>query len=260
MTEFLTMDMRPVALVLGLMGFLLIETWRPARPWRQPRLRRLRFHGLLAVFNSAILRIVVVTPFLVWAQFVHDQQWGLLPQLHLPWIGEMTLAVMALDGLDYWWHRWNHGVKWLWRFHQVHHVDTHLDVTTSLRFHVLELFFSSFVEAAWILLLGPKVATYALFKMLITFSAQFHHSNVDLGDRWDRLLSFLIVTPRFHAHHHRVDFNQGSGANFSTIFSGWDRLFQSHQPTHELVHGALGLEKGRDQELSFKAAFLSRYF
>jgi sterol desaturase/sphingolipid hydroxylase (fatty acid hydroxylase superfamily) len=34
----------------------------------------------------------------------------------------------------YVWHRLNHRVPWLWRFHLVHHTDLDLDVSTALRF------------------------------------------------------------------------------------------------------------------------------
>jgi len=38
-----------------------------------------------------------------------------------------------MDLTFYYWHRLNHTLPWLWRFHCVHHIDPDLDVTTSFR-------------------------------------------------------------------------------------------------------------------------------
>src|SRR5262245_34067812 len=50
-----------------------------------------------------------------------------------------ALGLVALDGVSYLWHRANHRISFLWRFHQVHHGDSGFHVTTALRFHPGEL-------------------------------------------------------------------------------------------------------------------------
>ncbi|NIR61800.1 MAG: sterol desaturase family protein, partial [Gammaproteobacteria bacterium] len=37
------------------------------------------------------------------------------------WAG-LALDLLLLDFLIYWWHRANHEVPFLWRFHEVHHL------------------------------------------------------------------------------------------------------------------------------------------
>jgi sterol desaturase/sphingolipid hydroxylase (fatty acid hydroxylase superfamily) len=63
----------------------------------------------------------------------------------------------------------------------------------------------------------------------------------------------IIVTPRFHASHHAVDRRYGD-ANFSTIFSIWDRLFGTYSQREKeaattQASDALGLPEAR--ELTF---------
>jgi sterol desaturase/sphingolipid hydroxylase (fatty acid hydroxylase superfamily) len=89
---------------------------------------------------------------------------------------------------------------------------------------------------------------------MVSLCAQFHHSNTDFPDRIERVVSALIVTPRFHASHHAVDRHYGD-ANFSTIFSLWDHLFRSFQrpkkagtTTH--AENSLGLPEARDRAFS----------
>ncbi|HKJ86785.1 MAG TPA: sterol desaturase family protein [Spirochaetia bacterium] len=48
------------------------------------------------------------------------------------------LTLLALDLWTYWWHRFNHTVPFLWRFHRAHHTDTEMGATTAYRFHPVE--------------------------------------------------------------------------------------------------------------------------
>ena len=66
----------------------------------------------------------------------------------------------------------------------------------------------------------------------------------------ERVVRWLYMTPRLHAAHHTVTL-RSRDANYSTIFLGWDRL---HGTLEEADYGELerlGLEVGRDTDLSF---------
>jgi sterol desaturase/sphingolipid hydroxylase (fatty acid hydroxylase superfamily) len=60
---------------------------------------------------------------------------GLLARLALPGPAILALAVVVLDLATWLAHRTMHALPALWRAHRVHHSDTFLDVTTSLRQH-----------------------------------------------------------------------------------------------------------------------------
>lgn len=242
-----------VVFVAGFALFLLLETLAPARPWQGDRLRRLGFHAGVAVLNTVLVRVFVYVPFLVFSVYVDEEGWGISRLLGLTGWGEILLAIVVLDFFDYLWHRANHRVSFLWRFHKAHHADTGMDVTTALRFHPGELLISALVKAAWIAIWGPLVVAWFLFEALVSLCAQFHHSNIDFPDGVERWLSRIVVTPRFHAAHHAVDRRYGD-ANFSTIFSIWDRLFGTWaEPAPggatTRAPGALGLPEAR--ELAF---------
>ena len=64
------------------------------------------------------------------------QAWGLLNQLQLNPLVNITVSVILLDLVYYGTHRLNHRVSVLWRFHRAHHSDLDVDVTTGLRFHL----------------------------------------------------------------------------------------------------------------------------
>jgi sterol desaturase/sphingolipid hydroxylase (fatty acid hydroxylase superfamily) len=46
-----------------------------------------------------------------------------------------VIGLVLVDLWMYWWHRINHSVPLLWRFHAVHHSDRELDTTSVVRFH-----------------------------------------------------------------------------------------------------------------------------
>ena len=47
-----------------------------------------------------------------------------------------------------------HRLPWLWRVHRVHHLDTHLDVSTTVRFHPLEFVIQLAIALPVVVLLG----------------------------------------------------------------------------------------------------------
>ena len=241
----------------GLLLFLGIETLAPKRPWRESRFKRLIFHGGIAALNTILIRLLIYVPLLLWIVYVEQQGWGISRWLGLTdWV-ELLATLVVLDLFDYFWHRANHRVIFLWRFHKAHHADTAMDVTTALRFHPGELMISALAKAIWIAIWGPTAIAWFLFEAMVSLCAQFHHSNVDFPDRVEGAISALIVTPRFHASHHAVDRQYGD-ANFSTIFSLWDRLLH----TYERPEGSnaifnteygLGLPEARDRVFSPRA-------
>lgn len=246
---------RLLVFIAGLLVFLAIESMVPARPWSGARWKRWRFHAAVAALNTVIIRLFAYVPFLLWAVHVEEQGWGLSRWLGLEGWPEILLSVVVLDAFDYGWHRANHRVRSLWRFHKAHHADTALDVTTALRFHPGELLLSAGVKALWVLVWGPTVVAWFVFEALVSLCAQFHHANLDFPDPVERWLSWLVVTPRFHAAHHAVDPVYGN-ANYSTIFSCWDRLFFSYRRPADggtTTRGADALGLPEQRELAFSA-------
>lgn len=223
--------------------------------------KRIALHAGIAAINTTIMRLLVYVPLLAWIVYVEQMGWGLSRWLGLVGWVEFFMTIVVLDAFDYVWHRANHRLPFLWRFHKTHHNDNDMDVFTALRFHPGELMLSAGAKAIWIVLWGPSAFAWFLFEALVSLCAQMHHSNIDLPDKLERPLSAIIVTPRFHAAHHLVDREYGD-RNFSTIFSFWDRIFSSLAPwlSHESLRTmSLGLPEGRDMTLSPKQLLLEPF-
>jgi sterol desaturase/sphingolipid hydroxylase (fatty acid hydroxylase superfamily) len=238
---------RLAVFVAGLIVLFAVETIWPKRVWRDSRLKRGVFHGAVAVGNSVLLRLTVAGPLFVLASWVHREGWGLAAWIGLHGFPEILVSLIVLDLADYAWHRANHRVPFLWRFHAPHHTDTHLDVTTALRFHPGELLLSAVAKASWIFIWGPSVWGFAIFEIGISLAAQYHHSNFDLPDRAEPWLRYFHVTPRMHASHHSA-YTDSLNANFATIFSVWDRLFRTYVAPSPAHLGDVGLPYGRGRD------------
>ena len=184
-------------------------------------LNRLARNFSFAGFN-VLLGPLIVIPATAYA-VGYALQWR--PDWWSGWLG-LVIDLLILDCWIYGWHRLNHVVPFLWRFHEVHHLDENLDASSALRFHFGEVILSSFVRAVFILLLGVPLKSVVVFETLVTVAALFHHSNLKLPDKVDAVLSRIIVTPSLHfVHHHALSGDTDS--NYATILSIWDRVFAS---------------------------------
>lgn len=238
-------------LIVGLIVLTLLLVLEGTVPFYLGRRHRLR-HGLrngsLALLNAGIG--VLLAPLLVLAAESSSQyQLGLLHQFTMPGIGGAVLAgVLTIVLFDLWmygWHRANHRIPLLWRFHQVHHTDTAMDVTTALRFHPGEFLISSLLNPIVVFLLGIGLVQLTLYKALMLAVILVHHSNVALPARLERSLRALIVPPSMHrVHHSRVPGETNS--NYGSLFSFWDRLFGSFRLRSNLT--AVQFGTGRHDE------------
>ena len=152
--------------------------------------------------------------------------------------GRSFFILILLDLILYYWHRLNHEVPFLWRFHKFHHADREMDATTALRFHLGEFFFSALFKAMIIFVLGIKVYEYVQFEIFVTTAALFHHSNIKLPSAFEKFVSLLIVTPNFH-HAHHSEVKHETNSNYSTVFNVWDKLHRTYtkKATGEITIG-----------------------
>ncbi|MFD3305884.1 sterol desaturase family protein [Alteromonas macleodii] len=141
----------------------------------------------------------------------------------------VTLSVLLLDMLIYWQHRLFHTVPMLWRFHKMHHADSHVDTTTGLRFHPVEIAMSLGIKAAAVVMLGVPAIAIVIFEVALNGFALFNHANIRLPQKWDDRIGLVLITQRLHRIHHSQAKNE-SNSNYGFSVSWWDRLFNSFTP------------------------------
>lgn len=141
----------------------------------------------------------------------------------------VTLSVILLDMIIYWQHRLFHTVPLLWRFHKMHHADSHVDTTTGLRFHPVEIGISLGVKAAAVALLGIPAVAIVIFEVALNGFALFNHANIRLSQKWDDRVGRVLITQRLHRIHHSQA-KAESNSNYGFSVPWWDRLFNSFTP------------------------------
>ena len=233
----------PIVFALG--GFLLAWEW--AAPLRTPvesKLRHVSMNLVIFGVNALALRLVAGGTLLLWSSRIEDQAWGLLHQVQLNPVANITVSVILLDLVYYGIHRLNHRVSFLWRFHRAHHSDLDVDVTTGLRFHIGEVLISTGMKVVSVLALGISPLGVLISEMALLMSAQFQHSNVPLPTVIERSSRLCIVTPPMHIIHHSVRLTE-QNSNYGTMLSWWDRLFGTYVSTMPQGRMALGLDEYR---------------
>lgn len=194
---------------------------RTAAPWT-----RAGRHLTMALLGTALTRLLVPLGAIGAAAWAAEQNFGAFHQIDAQRWLEFALALLALDLAIYWQHRATHAWPLLWRLHRVHHTDAVLDASTALRFHPIEIALSMAYKIAIVALLGIDPLAVLVFEIALNATALFSHANVQLPERIDRALGWLIVTPAMHRVHHAPD-TLRTNSNYGFCLSIWDRLFAS---------------------------------
>ncbi|MEJ7610619.1 MAG: sterol desaturase family protein [Ferruginibacter sp.] len=217
-------DTYGAAILLSVFVILfLLESRFQLRKRVQGRWKRMFINFIISLPSFALLRIFFI-PAMVWLA-VQNRQWqvGLNYLFEVPEWVYIAIAFLLLDYSNYLWHVLLHKLPVLWRFHLVHHTDLDLDITTAFRFHFGEMIGSVFFRGAAIILIGVSPVMVLIYEIAFEAATQFHHSNTKLPVRFEKILNYLIVTPRMHGIHHSM-VRKETDSNYSIIFSFWDRI------------------------------------
>jgi sterol desaturase/sphingolipid hydroxylase (fatty acid hydroxylase superfamily) len=225
-----------------------LERFFPLRKSTRSLIARLIVNAVLSA-GTFVVAVTLVRPATHWAlHWSAEKPFGLVHVVYLPTWAEFALGFLMMDLAWYYWHLANHRVPLLWRFHNVHHIDPELDVSTAFRFHFGEIAFSSAFNLLQISLVGISAWAFTAYQIAFLSEVVFHHSNWRLPIRLERILSKVIVTPRMHGIHHS-QIHRENNSNFGTVFTWWDRLHRTlglNIPQSEIVIGVPGYSQPQD--------------
>jgi sterol desaturase/sphingolipid hydroxylase (fatty acid hydroxylase superfamily) len=167
----------------------------------------------------------------------------MLPHSPLPplwaWMGDVPtvlLTVFVGDFLGYWRHRIQHS-RLLWPAHAVHHSDTAMTWFTLERMHPIDRI-GSMVDTLILGALGFPAWALVANVMVRHFYGYVIHAD---AARVFGKLDYVFNTPGMHRWHHARDI-EGSGSNFATVFSVFDRLFGTYYNPY-LLTGPTGVRE-----------------
>lgn len=230
----------------------LIERFFPLRRETRSLFGRLVVNVVISILTF-LAAIALVQPAAHWAlRWSAEKPLGLIHLVTLPAFLQIILSFLLMDLVFYYWHLANHRVPFLWRFHNVHHIDPDLDVSTAFRFHFGEIALSALIGVLQVSLIGISAWAFGIYQLAFQAEVLFHHSNWRLPIRLERFLNKVIVTPRMHGIHHS-QVRRENNSNFGTIFSFWDRLHRTlglNIPQSEITMGIPAYSRPEDNQIA----------
>lgn len=230
---------RGLILVGGIAIFWLIENAFPLFKFQYNKINHAGINIFFTV-TTIVVNFVMAFILLLAADFAIQQNFGILQ-----WLPEMNIYVYTLVGLllldfigAYLVHLVEHKVKFLWRFHLIHHTDTWIDTTSANRHHPGESVIRFVFTVLGVLIVGSPIWMVFLYQSLSVVFSQFNHANIPLPKKMDKLLSYFIISPDMHKvhHHYKLPYTD---SNYGNIFSVWDRIFgtYSYLERDKIVYG-----------------------
>ncbi|MBI3317832.1 MAG: sterol desaturase family protein [Candidatus Omnitrophica bacterium] len=211
---------------------------------RPNRLLHIARNAAIGLVNAAALTLFFSGLIASSARWGQMGSLGLLHRLPLPPSWHAAAGFLLFDLWMYGWHRANHALPWLWRFHRVHHSDDAVDASSAYRFHLGEMLISTLLRLAVIPLIGISLRQLVFYELILQPVILFHHSNINLPETLDRWMRSLVVSPNMHRVHHS-DIPDETNSNYASIFSFWDRLWGSYR-RRELLTIRYGLKEFRE--------------
>jgi len=230
-----------LAAAVALAALWLLESVAPFFLHRTPRAPHGARNITLGLINGALRAAFFPAALFAAATVGEERSWGLLRIAGLPIWANAILAVLLLDLVNYAWHVASHHWRWLWRFHAVHHHDDAVDATTAFRFHAGDVILNALVVVVAVAALGLRVEHVLLYEAILLPVSIFHHGNIRISERLDRILRTILVTPRMHWVHHSRWVRE-TDSNFAGIFSFWDRIFGTFRLRADPATLELGLD------------------
>jgi len=216
---------RSLILVGGITFFWLIENTFPLFKFTYKKWNHAGINFFLT-FTTILINFSLAYILLKAANWTIATNFGILQ-----WLPSMPLWLYTIIGLllldligAYLAHFTEHKVKFLWRFHLIHHTDTWVDTTSGNRHHPGESVIRFIFTTLGVLIVGAPMWLVFMYQTLSVISTQFTHANIALPNKIDTFLSYFIVSPNMHKvhHHYKLPFTD---SNYGNIFSVWDRIF-----------------------------------
>lgn len=138
---------------------------------------------------------------------------------------QFIVATFMADLSQYTCHRFHHKVRFLWRFHAVHHSAEHMDWLAGSRTHLVEIMMTRALVMLPLYLLGFEQAALNAYITLVGVQAVAIHANLGINFGW---LRYIIATPQFHHWHHAKD-HRYMDANYAVHLPVIDMIFGTYR-------------------------------
>ncbi|MBA4216780.1 MAG: sterol desaturase family protein [Proteobacteria bacterium] len=185
------------------------------------QVRELSADIVFQVIEAAVISAAVYSLSLWLADHIRSA-FGLKHEISLHWTLQCIAAVLIMDFIRYWIHRWMHQVPLLWRIHSLHHMPERLGAMSTARGNPLDDLIIYSPELIVLFALGFNKEILLGLYSFIWIIPLITHSNVEFPVT--RLAS-VFQLPTYHLIHHAYNDAKTPTHNFAEILTFWDRVF-----------------------------------
>src|SRR6056300_1144229 len=165
------MEIKSLIVFIGICIFLILEFLFPKEKiYFKNKISRISKNIFFWLVNIGITPIIILPISIFATQF----------ELHSLFkfnnsIMNFLFHLMIIDLFLYWWHRFNHQIPFLWKFHHVHHLDETLDISSGVRFHFVDVILSALILKIMLIIFKISLLNFLLMKVIILLSTIFNH-------------------------------------------------------------------------------------
>lgn len=204
-----------------------LEIWIPfEEKWQKPDGQNFASIAHTLTSKGTVQVILLSSSVIGLSQFLtpaSEPGYGIWPREWPMWI-QVILGMIAAEFALYWAHRWGHEVKWLWRFHAVHHSVTKLWFINTGRFHFIDSLVSIILGMGMLIALGAPMEVIKWLSAITAFIGILTHCNIETRSGW---LSYIFNTPKLHRWHHSKKLREGN-KNYGENLMIWDIVFRTY--------------------------------
>ena len=243
--ENIPKEYRTIFLVGGLSVLTLLESSFPLLNFKYKKIKHISLN-LFFTLTTVLINLAGASLILYASIQSELLGFGLLKFLDLPLVFEILIGIMFLDLVGAWLvHFLEHKVRFMWRFHIIHHTDPFVDASTGLRHHPGEAIFRLTFTSLAVFLSGASFGIVMLYQTLSVFFAHWTHANIKIPTKFDSILSYVFVTPDFHKVHHHFALPK-TDSHYGNIFSLWDHIFNCSVKNYKIQSIKYGLDTHMD--------------
>jgi sterol desaturase/sphingolipid hydroxylase (fatty acid hydroxylase superfamily) len=233
-THFQTLEQRPLermAILVG--GMLFFWVLEGAIPFLPLQYKKNKGKHAAVNFGLTVIHLIIHTSLAIIIVKISDwcaaNQFGVVHWLNTGVLITIILTILIVDFFGGWLvHITEHKVKFLWRFHVIHHADNNVDVTTGLRHHPVESVVRGIFFFMGIVIAGSPMYAVMIYQTILVFFTAFEHANINLPTWIDKAMSYIFISPNMHKVHHHWK-QPYTDSNYGAIVSIWDRLLGTYQ-------------------------------
>ena len=252
-----------LAIQLSIYGFTLLFFWFFEVLYFSQNLKVKFIHSFLnAKFLIFVLPIQITMSLAVFyfSNITTYDHWGIFISLFSSSnsIIYFISSLLIIDFFDFIYHIIMHKVPFLWRFHEIHHSDRDVDISTTIREHPGETLIRLSYLIIVIMIFGISPTVLIVKQFFDSTSNLASHTKYNLPKKLNNIISLIFVTPNTHHihHHYKLPYTDSNYGNLLTI---WDRFFSTFLKldSEETIYGVDSLFE--HEKLSFNNLIITPF-